>query len=242
MTLFFASIARSADSLDQENIAREKVAQAELLHKMDDHDNAEKKYFEAIKVGNTGWVWVKLAKFYSETEQYEKLLKVTDNISKKYPLLNGEIVAIHNNAIEQLKLEKNIENRQLEKYNLLVDLINKVHDSLRQGKAMDSSLFKEISNTSDNLKQLLIEGEKAPLKIPEGFAELEAMEKQNIARARELLDQKEIKLSQIATARVMACKALGTKLIAESSFQRQQITYSPQTISIEVCLANSSAK
>lgn len=241
VTFLLAPAVTAATSSEQENLSREKVANAEILYKTGNFEKAEKQYLEAIKVHNAGWVWVELAKFYSKTEQFEKLLKVTGIVSKKYPLLNGEVVDIHNQAIEHLQSESKIEPNQLKEYYRLADLIWKGKNSLASGKTVGNVLFDEIATTSRDLGLLLTQGQGDYKKFepPQEYLELEAVQNEQVKTAKALLQNNKIKLASIANSQAIICEAMATKIEAETFFQRQRVVFKPQATPKEICLNSS---
>jgi len=87
--------------------ARQLTQQAESYKADGDLVNAEKTYFQAIRTYNEDWVWSSLAFFYAETEQYEKVLKVTEGkMRNKFPHSMQTVALIHNKAIDSLPPKK----------------------------------------------------------------------------------------------------------------------------------------
>lgn len=235
--LLFTTVATASSIAEKENAARDKVASAEMLYKTGDLVNAEKQYIEAIKIDNKGWIWVELGKFYFDTEQFEKVIKVTGNIHKNFPLLNSEVVNINNKALDRLNPVKENQRKMVETYYELIDLLKVVESKPLMANSINDSLIHEIGSSSAKLDQLLIEGQKKDkhFAAPQECRALETMHFEKVRIAKILLKNKENELSYVATFQAEMCKALCTKIMAESSFERREIQYVPKPISNQIC-------
>jgi len=102
-----------SEELCNSSEAKKSIEKAEEFQKNGNQNSAEKSYFDAIKLCNTGWTWTMLAYFYNSTRQYEKVLKITNGmIRKNFPEEIVNVAIIHNRASKVLGVDKDIPNFQ----------------------------------------------------------------------------------------------------------------------------------
>lgn len=244
-------IADPIGTIQQHNQTNSLLKQARSFQSQGDIKAAEKAYFDAIKTENKASSWVKLANFYFESGQSEKLLKVTSKIRKSFPDMVLDIAEIHNSTILSLNKEseipliktnkqRNIPTTKTKKPGLKKaynDFVNQIEDLERTILTKRKETVEKIKSFEASMQHLsnFLPEDNDPLKVSRKYEALSGLAKTYNLQAKVFKQTGELENTIEATKQARICSALAYMYIVNASIDKHNIDVHTTTLPDTAC-------